>query len=1092
MSDNSVNFDYEKVLSNIVSVGNIVVSLCFILALRGLSAQTSAKMGNIYGIIGMSVAFFAAIMNKVCDYFGVYADEEYNEWILYTTGIYLVCIIPAAVIGIFIASKVEMVQMPQLVAGFHSFVGLAAVLIGFAHWIKDAENYTGVHEKTEENGIAYLTMIGLETVLGIFIGGLTFTGSIVAFGKLQGIIRSKPLIIGGNFRHVINAVSCAVGCLLVIPYIAVEYISLNDYNIIDDNPDTMHDIQYNSVFINMAILMVVTIISFFIGWHLVMAIGGADMPVVISMLNSYSGWATAAAGFLLNNYAMIVSGALIGSSGAILSYIMCAAMNRGFLSVILGIGTHKTETAASPVTKNEKDTGNKEVNPIEVGEFAKLLVDSHKIAIVPGYGMAVAKAQHVVAELANMLTKAGKTVNFIIHPVAGRLPGHMNVLLAEASVPYKIVFAMEEVEDLSDYDVCIVVGANDTVNPIAETDPNCPLAGMPIIKTYQAKVVVVNKRSLNQGYAAVDNPLFFFNNTRMYLKDSKAGFESLNSEVKKILGEVVHTETTESGATEKTGLLQGISDAAPVKIDPEDLFIGVPKEKTPEKMVAMVPSVCKQLRSRGYGIYIESGAGLLSTYSDEDYRRVGCKIAETTDEVYEKANIICKVNPPTEEEIEVMKQGQTLISFFYPKKNPDLLEKAVQKGITVISMDCVPRVSNAQCMDALSSQNNLAGYRSIIEASNKFGRLLMGQVTAAGKSQPANVFIIGVGVSGLAAISTAKALGAQVKAFDSRAAAKEQAESVGAEFCTVSVIEDSEDKNTGYAKAASQKFIDAEYALFRQILPEMDIVVTTANIPGRTAPILVTQDMVDSMKIGSVIVDLAAPNGGNCEVTRSGETYVYDNKVTVIGQVDFTVRMAPQASQLYAQNIFNFMNHVCKKATEFVIKSDDVIQRQMTVCSSGQNMYPAPPMEIRQQPPKKETAAPSVAVAAEPEQQKKKSYTGTIVSVICLLLLVIFMLFMPSMFVTAVMSFVLAIIVGYYVIWNVTSALHTPLMSVTNAISGIIAVGGITNIYLTPMKDEGLIYYICVTVVGCLAVFIACLNVFGGFFITHRMLQMFH
>ncbi|EMD44799.1 NAD(P) transhydrogenase subunit alpha, putative, partial [Entamoeba histolytica KU27] len=315
-------------------------------------------MGNIYGIIGMCVAFITAIISKCCDFLNAPTSSDAldrNE-ILYLLVGYLSCLIPAACIGIFIASRVEMVQMPQLVAGFHSFVGLAAVFVGFAHWIKDASSYQQVHElktneEKEEANIMHLTMIGLETVLGIFIGGMTFTGSLVAFGKLQGIIRSKPLIIGGNFRHVLNAGLVIFGCLLCIPYIASEVIVMNDIPVFGDTV-SITDIQKYSVYFNAGILILVTLISFFIGWHMVMAIGGADMPVVVSMLNSYSGWATAASGFLLNNYAMIVGGALIGSSGAILSYIMCKAMNRSFMSVIFG-GFGATPSK----TRNQEDEG---------------------------------------------------------------------------------------------------------------------------------------------------------------------------------------------------------------------------------------------------------------------------------------------------------------------------------------------------------------------------------------------------------------------------------------------------------------------------------------------------------------------------------------------------------------------------------------------------------------------------------------------------------------------------------------------------------------------------------------------------------------
>ena len=456
--------------SQIQTASYLFAGILFILSLGGLSSQESAKRGVLYGIIGMGIAILSTVLGE-----GVQGQ------------IYIVIAIAiASVIGLLVARKVEMTSMPQLVAILHSFVGLAAVLVGFGSYI-DPE--TQAIQGTEH------TIHLVEVFIGIFIGGITFTGSIIAWGKLEGKIRSKPLIYPG--RHAVN-ILLVIGCVVLgVLFAGASGVS------------------------GMLYLYVMTGISFFIGVMMVMAIGGADMPVVVSMLNSYSGWAAAAAGFMLGNDLLIITGALVGSSGAILSIIMCEAMNRSFLSVIFG-GFGNAPTGEAMAVEGEVTSVNHE-------EVAGLLSDAKSVVIVPGYGMAVAKAQFPVHEMVNRLKKSGKEVRFGIHPVAGRLPGHMNVLLAEANVPYDIVLEMEEInDDLPETDVVLVIGANDIVNPGAQTDPNSPIYGMPVIEVWNAKNVFVMKRSMATGYAGVQNPLFFKENTDMLYGDAKMSVDKIN------------------------------------------------------------------------------------------------------------------------------------------------------------------------------------------------------------------------------------------------------------------------------------------------------------------------------------------------------------------------------------------------------------------------------------------------------------------------------------------------------------------------------------------------------------------------------------
>ncbi|EQB0494934.1 Re/Si-specific NAD(P)(+) transhydrogenase subunit beta [Vibrio mimicus] len=446
--------------AGLVQAAYIVAAVFFIMSLAGLSKQESARFGNYYGIAGMAIALLATIFSP---------SAQGIAWVL-------LAMVIGGGIGIHYAKKVEMTEMPELVAVLHSFVGMAAVLVGFNSYIDAPE------AATHAEHVIHL----VEVFLGIFIGAVTFTGSIVAFGKLRGIIKSTPLNL--PHKHKLNLAALVVSGLLLIHFVNVD----------------------GSLFA----LIVMTLIAFAFGYHLVASIGGADMPVVVSMLNSYSGWAAAAAGFMLANDLLIVTGALVGSSGAILSYIMCKAMNRSFISVIAG------GFGQEVVISSDEEQGEHRETTAE--EVADMLKNSKSVIITPGYGMAVAQAQYPVYEITEKLRAQGVTVRFGIHPVAGRLPGHMNVLLAEAKVPYDIVLEMDEInEDFTDTDTVLVIGANDTVNPAALEDPNSPIAGMPVLEVWNAKNVIVFKRSMNTGYAGVQNPLFFKENTMMLFGDAK-------------------------------------------------------------------------------------------------------------------------------------------------------------------------------------------------------------------------------------------------------------------------------------------------------------------------------------------------------------------------------------------------------------------------------------------------------------------------------------------------------------------------------------------------------------------------------------------
>ncbi|MDR6156164.1 NAD(P) transhydrogenase subunit beta [Acidovorax delafieldii] len=455
---------------SLATVAYLGAAILFILSLGGLSNPETSRRGNLFGMVGMALAVLATV-------FGPRVSPAGVAWIIGA-------LVIGGGIGLYAAKVVKMTQMPELVALMHSLVGLAACLVGFASYVDTSIQLQGAEKIIHE----------VEIYVGILIGAVTFSGSLIAFGKLNGKIGGKPLLLPG--RHWLNLVA-----LLVVIWFGREFL------------------RAETVEQGMVPLMVMTVIALLFGIHMVMAIGGADMPVVVSMLNSYSGWAAAATGFMLSNDLLIVTGALVGSSGAILSYIMCNAMNRNFISVIAGgFGSG----AGAPAKKGDVAEPQGEVVPVAAAETAELLRDAKSVIIVPGYGMAVAQAQHTVNDIVKTLRDKGVQVRFAIHPVAGRMPGHMNVLLAEAKVPYDIVMEMDEInEDFPDTDVAIVIGANDIVNPAAQDDPTSPIAGMPVLEVWKAKTSIVMKRSMASGYAGVDNPLFYKDNNRMLFGDAK-------------------------------------------------------------------------------------------------------------------------------------------------------------------------------------------------------------------------------------------------------------------------------------------------------------------------------------------------------------------------------------------------------------------------------------------------------------------------------------------------------------------------------------------------------------------------------------------
>ena len=507
------------------------------------------------------------------------------------------------------------------------------------------------------------------------------------------------------------------------------------------------------------------------------------------------------------------------------------------------------------------------------------------------------------------------------------------------------------------------------------------------------------------------------------------------------------------------------------------MLIGVPRELLDnESRVAATPKTVQQILKLGFDVIVEHDAGFKASFEDQAFAAAGAKIGDAA-QVWQ-ADIIFKVNAPTDEEIALIKEGATLVSFIWPAQNPQLMEKLSAKKINVLAMDAVPRISRAQALDALSSMANIAGYRAVVEAAHEFGSFFTGQITAAGKVPPAKVLVIGAGVAGLAAIGAANSLGAIVRAFDSRPEVKEQVESMGASFLEIDFKEEG-GSGDGYAKVMSEEFNRRALALYAEQAKEVDIIITTALIPGRPAPRLITKEMVESMKPGSVIVDLAAATGGNCELSKAGEVVVTDNQVKIIGYTDLPSRLPTQSSQLYGTNLVNLLKLLCKnKDGQIDINFEDVVLRGVTVVREGEITWPAPPIQVSAQPQQTKAASAVKKEDKKPTDPRKKYGIMAAVGILFLWLTSI----APAAFLSHLTVFVLACVVGYYVVWNVSHALHTPLMAVTNAISGIIIVGALLQI--SQGKDF-------ISVLAFIAILVASINIFGGFRVTQRMLSMF-
>ena len=519
------------------------------------------------------------------------------------------------------------------------------------------------------------------------------------------------------------------------------------------------------------------------------------------------------------------------------------------------------------------------------------------------------------------------------------------------------------------------------------------------------------------------------------------------------------------------------------------MIIGVPTERAPEeKRVALSPSSVAGAIKLGFKVNIQAGAGIDAGFSDREYEEHGAEVISSAHQIYQTSDVLLKIRPPlsqgteNEDEFSLLRPGQTLISLIGPGQNPDLLNALAKKGITALAMDAVPRISRAQKLDTLSSMANVAGYRAVVEAATHFGRFFTGQVTAAGKVPPAKVLVIGAGVAGLAAIGAATAMGAVVRAFDTRPEVKEQVESMGAEFLMLDFEEEGSGEG-GYAKVMSEAFIAAEMKLFEEQARDVDIIITTALIPGKPAPKLILADTARLMRPGSVVVDLAAEQGGNCELTRPGEVVTEDG-ITVIGFTDLTSRMAAQSSQLYGNNVVHLLTELCpEKNGEITINLEDEVIRGLTVVHVNEVLWPPPAPRLSATP----TPAPAQPVGAGQAKQEERKKPGSALGSVLALAVVLGLIlgvgaFAPKSFMGHFTVFVLSVFVGWQVIWNVTPALHTPLMSVTNAISGIIVVGALVQM----SSGSGV-----VVALAAVALFVASINIFGGFWVTQRMLRMF-
>ncbi|EUD69387.1 NAD(P) transhydrogenase [Plasmodium inui San Antonio 1] len=1076
-------------------------ALCFILCLTGLNNHKTSKRGNVLGFIGI-VAAIVVTFSQVG--FGFRYE------------LFFIIVIPAISIGLFIAHHVSMVQMPQLVALFHSFVGLAALFVGFS-------KYHSEYFESYEMSTIHL----VELYLGTFIGAITFIGSLVAAGKLSGTLDSKSLNL--KIKKVINMV-----CIIIIIILGYYFV------------------QLKSIYLKTLFLYVSFLVDSFLGFHLVASIGAADMPVVISALNSYSGFATAISGFLLHNNLLIISGSLIGSSGAILSYIMCIGMNRDIFNIILGGWDDYDELGGGSLQQAE---ANKRVNSTTHKYVAENLINARNVVIVPGYGTAVSKCQRELAEICIILKSRNVQVNFAIHPVAGRMPGHLNVLLAEANVPYNIVKEMNEINSSIDKaDIVLVVGANDIVNP-SSLDPSSKIYGMPIIEVWKSKQVIILKRSLNTGYSAIDNPLFYFANSYMLFGDAKhstnqiltilsdytshkypdvslsdAHLDDEKAEVRSLcflsedssasiredleaLAEqypkarrVIGLVKEDTGGTQKGEAKNGDEKGENTKEGAEAESSTPRSADVNLSIVPITPKFVPKLKKMGFRILVEKDIGTKIMIEDEEYVNYGAEITSKED-VLRQSNIILKVDPPSEKFIVEVPNNTVLISYLWPSINKELLQIAVQNkeknNITYMAIDEVPRSTRAQKIDIRSSMSNLQGYRAVIEAFFMLPMFSKSSTTAAGTIHPAKVFVIGAGVAGLQAIITAKSMGSIVYSHDSKASTEEEVKSCGGIFIKIpSSTYREKNELAKDEEKMREDFLNIQSKIFKRVISKCDILICSASVPGKASPKLVTTEMIKLMKRGSVAVDLCTEFGdkqsgwgGNIQCSQSNKNIII-NGVHVLGRDKIERNMPLQASDLFSMNMINLLDEM-GGGLQFTVDTNNDIVKALVVVKDGKILY-SPDRSMD-----KLVKSESVFLTDQSEDNQlvsKKTIkypTGTritekfiesdllfYISLICALMVT---LLTGTIFSQSdlhhLFLFTLSIIVGYFCVWSVTPSLHTPLMSVTNALSGVIIIGS--------MIEYGSGFKSLSSVLSMIATFLSAVNLSGGFYVTKRMLDMF-
>jgi len=1027
---------FVHISQSVAGMASLTSALGFMGSLNGLSSHESASRGNFMGMVAMAGGIYA-----------VFCTPGVNLGALR----FAAAFVPGAVVGLLAAFNVSMEEMPEMVAVCHSFVGLAAALVG-------AANYCGTDVLTLGKA--------LETFVGISVGSVTFTGSLVAAGKLHGILPGSSVISPFRKVHLLGTVFFLVGGGTLFCYNPAGAVAV-------------------------ASLVMNGLVSGKLGWDIVMGVGGADMPIVVSMLNSLSGVATSAAGFALNNELMITTGALVTSSGAILSGIMCRGINRSPWNVVLGgFGVAEGTMVASPGQVLP-------VTEVTADALVTHLIQARRVVIVPGYGMAVARCQQRLGDIAALLSQHGVHVRFAVHPVAGRLPGHMNVLLAEANVAYDTVQEMDEVNPrMSDVDVCIVVGANDIVNPDTKSNPNSSIFGMPALEVWNAKKVVVLKRSMATGYSGVENPLFHLENTMMLFGDAKTSADRIYTALDQRQTEIAGQSGGESTDNEVIELMA--EDDYPEAVG----IIGVVVETAAgESRVALVPEGVPKLRELGFSILLQKGAGLKAGICDEAYSRLGgVHVVQTAVEVFQKAHVVLKVGEPTMEEASMAEPNQVIVGCFRKQDSAPLLQEVAQRHATLINMACIPRISRAQTLDVLTSMANIAGYRCVIDAFNRLPRFSRTAVTASGKLPPAKVFIIGVGVAGLSAIATAHSLGAKVYATDVRMAAREQVESMGAEFVMVKESTLGEGVG-GYATEVSQNFQESQRRLYTKYVAEADVVITTAMLPHAPAPVLITRSMVGSMRSGSIIVDLAAAGGGNCELTRKDEVVTdQQSGVVIVGTTNYPSQMPAQSSSLLSNNMVALLKMMANSG-QAVVDLGDVALRASCAAHQGHILPPPPPPPAAEGPsPTRPAGADGPTAEALQDQLEGldegqfgqvfrpvvvfiRENRGDLAAALGWGVMAVLGCQLPPSEVMYVGYYVLSLLIGQFTVASVTPALHTPLISVTNAISGIIVVGGMLQMTGPLLSAK----------VACamLSVFFSSVNVVGGFAVTQRMLQMF-